>query len=222
MYDRGIGVILIMRGPGGFERGRVSDSLVCQLDLYPTICDVVGLEHPFWLEGKSLLPLVRGDVTEIHDEIFAEVTYHAAYEPQRAVRTSRYKYMRRYDDHHRGRVLANLDDSLTKDALLEAGWAGVDPPHEALFDLWLDPSEGDNRINDPALTLVAEDLRRRLHEWMVRTSDPLLNGPVPPAEGTVMNTADQISASDPTTPPSDHSLTLTRRPRNASDSDSEV
>jgi hypothetical protein len=130
--------------------------------------------------------------------------------------------MRRYDDGHGGRVLANLDDSLTKDALLEAGWAGVDPPHEALFDLWLDPSEGDNRINDPALTLVAEDLRRRLHEWMVRTSDPLLNGPVPPAEGTVMNTADQISASDPTTPPSDHSLTLTRRPRNASDSDSEV
>ena len=164
MYDRGIGVILIMRGPGGFERGRVSDSLVCQLDLYPTICDVVGLEYPLWLEGKSLLPLVRGDVTEIHDEIFAEVTYHAAYEPQRAVRTSRYKYMRRYDDHHRGRVLANLDDSLTKDVLLQAGWGDVDPPREALFDLWLDPSEGENRIDDPALTQLAEDLRRRLHD----------------------------------------------------------
>jgi N-sulfoglucosamine sulfohydrolase len=219
MYDRGIGVILIMRGPGGFERGRVSDSLVCQLDLYPTICDVVGLEHPFWLEGKSLLPLVRGDVTEIHDEIFAEVTYHAAYEPQRAVRTSRYKYMRRYDDHHRGRVLANLDDSLTKDVLLQAGWGDLDPPREALFDLWLDPSEGENRIDDPALTQLAEDLRRRLHEWMVRTSDPLLDGPVPPAEGTVMNTVNQSSASDPTTPPSDRSLTLSRRPRKVPDSE---
>jgi N-sulfoglucosamine sulfohydrolase len=219
MYDRGIGVILLMRGPGGFERGRVHDAIVTHLDLYPTICDVVGLDHPSWLEGKSLLPLVRGDVTQIHDEIFAEVTYHAAYEPQRAVRTARYKYMRRYDDQHPGKVLANLDDSLTKDVLLEAGWGDVDPPPEALFDLWLDPSEGTNRIEDPALTEVAEDLRRRLHDWMARTEDPLLNGPVPPAEGTVVNTVDQVSASDPTTPPSAHSLTLSRRTRNPVDSE---
>ena len=42
MYDRGIGVMLLIRGPGGFERGRVSDALVSQLDLFPTICDVAG------------------------------------------------------------------------------------------------------------------------------------------------------------------------------------
>jgi arylsulfatase A-like enzyme len=214
MYDRGIGVMLLLRGPGGFERGRVSDAQVTHLDLYPTICDVVGLEHPPWLEGKSLLPLVRGEVVEIHDEIFAEVTYHAAYEPQRAVRTPRYKYMRRYDDQHPGRVPANLDDSLTKDVLLAAGWADVVPPWEALFDLWLDPSEGSNRIDDPSLSAVAEDLRGRLHDWMVRTEDPLLAGPVPPAEGTVTNTVDQLSASDPTTPPSTRSQTLSHRPRN--------
>jgi N-sulfoglucosamine sulfohydrolase len=214
MYDRGIGVLLLIRGPGGFERGRVYDALVSHLDLYPTICDVVGLEHPSWIEGTSLLPLVRGDVTEVHKEIFAEVTYHAAYEPQRAVRTSRYKYMRRYDDQHPGRVMANMDDSMTKDVLLAAGWADVDPPWEALFDLWLDPSEGNNRIDDPTLAGVAEDLRERLHGWMVRTGDPLLDGPVRPAEGTVANTVDQVSASDPTIPPSIHSLTHSRRARN--------
>jgi N-sulfoglucosamine sulfohydrolase len=217
MYDRGIGIMLMMRGPGGFERGRVHDAMVSHLDLFPTICDVVGLEHPPWLEGTSLLPLVRGDVTELHEQIFAEVTYHAAYEPQRAVRTSRYKYMRRYNDQHPGKVLANLDDSLTKDVLLAAGWADVDPPWEALFDLWLDPSEGDNRIDDPSLATVVDDLRGRLHDWMVRTEDPLLDGPVPPAEGTVVNTVDQVSASDPTTPPTAHSLTNSRRARNAAE-----
>jgi N-sulfoglucosamine sulfohydrolase len=97
--------------------------------------------------------------------------------------------------------------------LLAAGWADVDPPWEALFDLWLDPSEGNNRIEDPALIGVAEDLRGRLHDWMARTADPLLDGPVPPAAGTVVNTVDQVSASDPTTPPSAQSLTLSRRAR---------
>ncbi len=184
------------------------------LDLYPTICDVVGLEHPSWLEGTSLLPLVRGDVTEVREEVFAEVTYHAAYEPQRAIRTSRFKYMRRYDEQHPGRVVANLDDSMTKDVLLAADWADVDPPWEALFDLWLDPSEGNNRIDDPKLAGVAEDLRERLHGWMLQTGDPLIEGPVPPAEGTVVNTVDQVSASDPTTPPSIRSRTHSRRARN--------
>jgi arylsulfatase A-like enzyme len=216
MYDRGTGVMLLIRGPGGFERGRVFDALVSHLDLFPTICDVAGLEHPPWLEGRSLLPLVQGDTAQIHEELFAEVTYHAAYEPQRAVRTARYKYMRRYDTDHPGRVPANLDDSLTKDMLLAAGWADVDPPTEALFDLWLDPSEGMNRIDDPALAEVLADLRTRLHEWMVRTGDPLLDGPVAPAEGTVVNTVDQISPADPTTPPTARSRTLTHRARNGS------
>ncbi len=199
MYDRGIGVMLIMRGPGGFERGRVFDTLVSHLDVLPTIYDLAGIDLPHWLEGVSLLPLVRGNVDELRQEVFAEVTYHAAYEPQRAVRTSRYKYARRYDEQHRGRVLANVDDSLTKDAMLLAGWAEVDPPWEALYDLWLDPQEGTNRVQDPALAGVLADLKRRLHDWMVRTDDPLLRGPVDPAEGTSFNTVDQRSASDATT-----------------------
>ena len=193
MYDRGIGVLLVVRGPGGTERGRVVDSLVSHLDLYPTICDVAGIERPDWLEGHSLLPLMHGEVDEIRQEVFAEVTYHAAYEPQRAIRTTRYKYMRRYDDQHPGRVLANLDDSPTKDAVLSSGWSLVEPPTEALYDLWLDPGEGLNRIEDPALSDVLADLRGRLHDWMVKTGDPLLDGPVPPAPGTVWNTVDQRS-----------------------------
>ncbi|HKY17129.1 MAG TPA: sulfatase/phosphatase domain-containing protein, partial [Microthrixaceae bacterium] len=199
MHDRGIGVLLLLRGPGGFERGRVHDALVSHLDLFPTICDVAGIDHPDWLEGSSLLPLVRREVDKIRDEVFAEVTYHAAYEPQRAVRTDRYKYSRRYDDSHPGRVLANLDDGITKDVMLAAGWADVDPPREELYDLWLDPTEGTNRIDDPTLAPVLVDLRARLAEWMKSTEDPLFDGPVAPAPGTSSNRVDQVSANDPLT-----------------------
>ncbi len=202
MFDRGIGVLLLMRGPG-FTGGQVTDALVSQLDLYPTICEIAGVDRPDWLEGTSLLPLVRGEVSEVNDEIFAELTYHAAYEPQRAVRTSRYKYARHFDRSRAGRIRANVDDGLTKDVVLEAGWADIDTPAEALYDLWLDPAEGTNRIADPRLADVADELRRRLHDWMVRTEDPLLDGFVPPGPGTVFNTADQRSAEEPTVSASD-------------------
>ncbi len=199
MYDRGIGVMLMLRGPGGFVGGHVRDELVSHLDVYPTICDVAAIERPSWLEGSSLVPLVTGQVDKVRDEVFAEVTFHAAYEPQRAVRTDRYKYMRRFDDDHRGRVLANLDDGPTKDVVLAAGLAELDPPVEALYDLWLDPSEGTNRIDDPRLADVVADLRGRLRDWMERTEDPLLRGPVAPAPGTETNTVDQVSPNEPTT-----------------------
>src|SRR3954469_7935102 len=42
LLDRGIGVLLIIRGPGGFHGGKVSDALVSQIDLYPTICEIAG------------------------------------------------------------------------------------------------------------------------------------------------------------------------------------
>ncbi len=67
------------------------------------------------------MPLVRGEVDRLHEAIFAETTYHAAYQPHRAVRTERWKYIRRFDDYEHP-VLANCDDSESKDLLVGAGW----------------------------------------------------------------------------------------------------
>src|SRR5215211_6450133 len=113
LSDRGIGVLLIMRGPAGFHGGRVSEALVSQIDIYPTICELVGLDYPDFLQGRSILPVMRKETQEINDAIFAELTYHAAYEPQRAIRTRRYKYIRRFGDRELP-VLANIDDGPTK------------------------------------------------------------------------------------------------------------
>ncbi len=59
LTDLGTGVLLILRGPGGFSGGRVIDALVSQIDLYPTLCGLLGIERPAWLQGVSLLPLAR-------------------------------------------------------------------------------------------------------------------------------------------------------------------
>ena len=66
--------------------------------------------------AAGLVPAAAGPRRgrRINDAIFAEVTFHAAYEPQRAVRTERWKYIRRFDDCPHP-VLANCDDSASKE-----------------------------------------------------------------------------------------------------------
>jgi arylsulfatase A-like enzyme len=196
LYDRGLGVMLIMRGPDGFVGGKVNDALVSHLDVYPTLCDLIGIERPDFLQGLSLLPLVRGETSSIRDALFAEMTWHAAYEPQRAVRTERWKYVRRFG--HRAKpVLCNCDDSPSKDVLLRMGWADRPVAMEQLYDLVLDPNEAVNLVDEPARAETLQEMRNRLLAWMQDTSDPLLHGDPAPPKGAEINDPDQISPSEP-------------------------
>ncbi len=198
LYDRGTGVLMIMRGPHGFTGGKVVDALVSHLDVYPTLCDVAGVEHPDWVEGASLMPLVRGEVDELHDAVFSEMTFHAAYQPQRAIRTRRWKYIERFDGSNRP-VLANCDDSASKQLLVDHGWAEQRVETEQLYDLVFDPNEGRNLAADPAHSEVVSELRARLHDWMADRGDPVLDGPVDPPAGAEINDPSQISPDEPTT-----------------------
>ena len=182
LTDHGIGVFLIMRGPGGLSGGIACDAMVSQVDVLPTICELIGLEPPAWLQGRSMMPLIRGEADNIRDELFAEVTYHAAYEPQRCVRTRRWKYIRRFDGRTKP-VLVNCDASPTRDAFLAAGWAARPVAREQFYDLFYDPQEACNLAADPAHAAVLREMAARLDRWMRQTDDPLLKGPVPEPAG---------------------------------------
>ena len=192
LTDHGIGVMLIMRGPSGFTGGKVCDAMVSHIDVLPTICDLLNIAASEGVQGSSMMPLICGEVDTIHDEIFAEVNYHAAYEPQRAVRTQRWKYIRRYSDRQKP-VLPNCDGSPTKDVWMEHGWQDRYVAPEQLYDLIFDPNETHNLISDSAVTPVLEDMRHRLDRWMDETEDPLLQGPVPPDPGAQLNDPASIS-----------------------------
>lgn len=190
LHDTGIGVMQVMRWPDGadfgFTEGRVVDALTSHIDLFPTICDIVGIEHPDWLEGKSLLPVLRGETEEVNGEIFAEVTFHASYEPQRCVRTHRWKYIRRWGDREEP-VLPNCDQSPSKQLWMDHGWQDSILPREALYDLMFDPNETNNLAGDPRVADELNNMRTRLEKWMERTNDPLLKGYVDPPKGAALN-----------------------------------
>jgi arylsulfatase A-like enzyme len=192
LTDHGIGVMLILRGPAcrgdsarRWEGGRVTDGMVSHLDLFPTICEIIGSEPPPGLEGRSLLPLLDDGATELHEELFSEVTYHAAYEPQRAVRTRRWKYIRRFDPRP-GPVLCNCDDGPSKYRWIDSGWGSRAPAEEQLYDLIFDPQECCSLAENMAQSTVLNDMRGRLRRWMEETRDPLLEGPVPLPPGTAV------------------------------------
>ena len=178
LTDHGIGVMLIMRGPQDLKGGKVIDAIISHIDIFPTICDLIGVDHPNWLQGQSLIPVVGGNVGEINEAIFAEQSFHAAYEPMRTVRTKRWKYIKRFYDFNRP-MLSNIDNSQSKDFLIENGFAQKEIVQEELYDLVDDPSEANNNINDPRLKDICKSMREKLMNWMLETNDPLLDGPIP-------------------------------------------
>lgn len=196
LNDGGMGVHLVMRGPGGFTGGEVCDAMISHLDVFPTLCDLLEIEPPGWLQGRSFLPILRGEVKEVNDAVFAEVNYHASYEPMRAVRTKRWKYIRRYDGRSHP-VLPNCDDGLSKTYWLESGWARQPVAQEALYDLLFDPHEQNNIVDSPLQRDTLREMRHRLDVWMYSTEDPLLHGPVKAPAGATVNSPDEISPKDP-------------------------
>jgi iduronate 2-sulfatase len=48
-----------------------SDELVQHIDLLPTLCEILGIEFPPHIEGKSLLPLITQD-KQVHEYVYSE------------------------------------------------------------------------------------------------------------------------------------------------------
>jgi len=184
LFDLGIEIALIMHGPDEFSGGKVIDAIVSNADLMPTLCEVAGVEPPTDIDGKSLLLLVRGEVAKLHERIFVELTYHAAYDPMRGVRTERFKYIRSFADRPFW-LPPNVDNGLTKD------WYKRNRPEvfktprpkEMLFDLQSDPLEQNNLVGKPEFEPVLNELRATLDRWMEATDDPIRLGHVRPPKG---------------------------------------
>lgn len=176
MYDPGIEVALMMYAePFGLVGGRVFGELISNVDMVPTILDMLGLEIPSQLQGQSFANLLRQTPHQARDYIFAEKTFHTAYEPQRAIRTERYKLIWNIEagiinvpgDIMHSPIFPQMIEQITVER----------PPFE-LYDLQQDKLEQNNLISNPAYAEVFQELRKKLLEWMQETGDPILNGPI--------------------------------------------
>jgi arylsulfatase A-like enzyme len=182
LTDHGTGVLFILSGPG-IPQGEVTDALATHLDVFPTLCELLGIDAPDWLEGESLVPVLQNPSTAIHQEVFTESNYHGyGYHPYRCVRTDRWAYIQGFED-NAYTSFPRSDASPSAETWTDAGWGTIPAANERLFDQLFDPHEVNNRAGDPDCTDVLTALKTKLHAHLTATDDPILNGPIPPPKG---------------------------------------
>ena len=71
-YNIDTRVPLILRTPDMVNRGQKCERLTELVDLFPTLCDLAGLEVPDYLEGSSLKPLLSNPNQKIKDAVFSQ------------------------------------------------------------------------------------------------------------------------------------------------------
>ncbi len=102
MYEESMRTPLVMRLPEGFDRRGDIDEMVQNIDYAPTFLELAGVPVPDDIQGRSLVPLLRG---ERPDEWREALYYHFYEYPAEhmvkrhyGVRTDRWKLIRFYDD----------------------------------------------------------------------------------------------------------------------------
>lgn len=183
LYEPGIAIALILHG-ADFTGGKRIEGMVSNVDILPTLCELVGISPPTDIDGKSLLPLVRAKVPYIRRHLFIEQTYHAAYDPMRGVRTERYKYIRSFARRPFW-LPPNVDNGYTKDWYKQNRPEVFQQPRpaELLFDLQADPLERNNLADAPEHAQLLGQLRQLIENRMRETEDPLGKGHVVPPAG---------------------------------------
>ena len=120
---------MIMSWPAQFRQGRVSEALVESVDVAPTLLEAAGVEVPEYMQGKSLVPLLRGAV---------DLDTH-----KRHVVCEYKDSMGGHPDHTHGSMVF---DGRYKSIVYHGHGLGE------LFDLQNDPGEFDDLWAEPAAT----------------------------------------------------------------------
>ena len=179
-YDSGIHVPLIARWPGHIQAGRVSDQLVSTIDLAPTALSLAGVNIPSHMQGQAFLGPRSAPARRY---VYASRDRHdEAYDMVRAVRDSRYKYIRNCRPdlpyllwvpyHNRHPIVEEMWRLYLAGELSGPQLLMFQPrPVEELYDTQTDPHEIDNLAADPTHAEELLRLRAALDGWLSDVGD---------------------------------------------------
>lgn len=147
-YDEHIHIPLLILSPKKIKKGRIIDTMVEQIDILPTVFDMMDWEIPESKQGRSLWSAIQGDTLE-DQPVFAE-SVEGGYQSKLHQRTTFVRSVRTRD----WKLITRLS------------------PQEEFFELYNmieDPKETINQFDmEPE---IAEELLDELSRWITRNAD---------------------------------------------------
>lgn len=167
LVDSLLHVPLLLSWPGKIQPQK-SNAMVEQVDIMPTILDLLGVDIPVGVQGRSFAALLAGKTDSHKDAVFAEICPPYLY--------CKYKNFDEFAAAHggRGRTPFNVPGDFTK-SIRERDWRYIwyGTGEEELYDHRRDPHELHNVATDPAYAHEKLRLKLRLLEWNALSEDPL-------------------------------------------------
>ena len=178
LYDPGIEIVLLMRWPlGGLTGGKTYDHLISNIDILPTILDIIRIEKNNKIQGKSFNNLIQGKNYKPRKYIYAEKTNHCLYDPIRCVKTKDHKLILNFENNAEPEVPSDITEGETYKAMVNS--LRNTRQRLELYDLKKDRWEKNNVISDQEYSKIKVKLLKKLISWMEKTKDPLLQAPIP-------------------------------------------
>jgi arylsulfatase A-like enzyme len=168
-FEEAIRVPLLVRLPGQRAQVRLADP-VSQVDLVPTLLDLMGQPIPDHLEGKSQRSRITGHADTPPDDVFIEWNGHNNGLGDVIGRVSIPESLR--DLAAEDEIAAAITDPV-RTVIAPDGWKFSYSPlgeHE-LYNLDDDPSETDNLATRPEMRPQMEALADKIRRWQERTGD---------------------------------------------------
>ncbi|GGC16480.1 heparan N-sulfatase [Novosphingobium endophyticum] len=163
------------------------DALTSNLDILPTVLDVLGIDTPDGVDGKSWLPIINGRTDSIRDYNFTYVAtmYDGTNYPMRAIQDHRYLMMfSPWSDGNFSRGVIDSMHGLTFDAMVAAARDNPALSNRikeythgvplALYDLEQDAGQRINIIERQDMQVRVNEMKQGLLKHMRETKDPQL------------------------------------------------
>ncbi len=155
-----------------------NDELIHTIDISASILDYAGVKAPESYQGKSLLPMLRGEVESVNEWLFSENLWSTRFGNPRceSVMNKEWKYIRYYKNENRSGAkdvdiikamdlnpkalyYVTIQDVMTYRTYVDARLNGEEPVYEELFNIKNDPKEAHNLIGANQYAPLVEQLR---------------------------------------------------------------
>jgi arylsulfatase A-like enzyme len=188
LFDSGIKVPMIIRWPeafrpAGVQPGALDERLISFVDLAPTILSLAGVQVPAHMHGRPFATTSAMTSAAPNTYIYAaRDRIDELMDRQRAVRDTRYKYIRSWYPEVAGGTELEFRNNIAMvremRALFDAGELNTvqrqwyEPPgEERLFDLQHDPFEINDVSRDPQYQGELQRMRAALDAWLAQVGD---------------------------------------------------